>query len=105
MRVFYHEVLGFPVYRGNDEWIEMNVGATLLTLRNRGRSYDGGKLPNTAGVQLAFRVGPAEVDSCYEELLAKQVKIIDPPRDTNYGHRTLFFFDPEGNILEIYADI
>ena len=105
MRVFYHEVLGFPIYRGNEEWVEMNVGATLLTLRKRGRPYDGAKLSGSAGIQLAFRVTPVEVDECHRELVRKQVAILDPPRDTEYGHRTLFLKDPEGNILEIYADI
>jgi lactoylglutathione lyase len=105
MKAFYHEIMGFPIYRDEGEWVELNVGATLLTLRKRGRPYDGAKLPHTASVQLAFRVAPDEVKACYEELLRRQVRIIDPPRDTDYGHRTLFFPDPEGNILEIYADI
>lgn len=105
MKVFYHEVLGFQIYRGNEDWVEMNVGATLLTLRKRGRSYDGAKNSDSAGIQLAFRVTPAEVDECHQELLQKRVEILDPPRDMDYGHRTLFFKDPEGNILEIYADI
>ena len=105
MKIFYHEVLGFKIYRGNEDWIEMNVGATLLTLRKRGRPYDGAKMPDSAGIQLAFRVTPAEVDECHRKLLQKHVEILDPPRDRDYGHRTLFFKDPEGNILEIYADI
>lgn len=105
MKVFYHETMGFPIYRDDGEWVELKVGATLLTLRPRGRPYDGAKLPNTAGVQLAFRVAPAEVESCYQELMAKQAHIIEVPRDTDYGHRTLFFYDPEGNILEIHADL
>jgi catechol 2,3-dioxygenase-like lactoylglutathione lyase family enzyme len=105
MRAFYHEVLGFPIYRDWDGWLEMRVGAVLLTLRRRGRPYDGPKLPDTAGVQLAFRVTPADVDSCHAELLQKGVEIIEAPRDQEYGHRTLFFKDPEGNILEVYADI
>jgi len=105
MKTFYHKVLDFEIHRANEEWIEMKVGSVLLTLRKRGRSYDGGKLPDSAGLQLAFRVAPAEVEACYKELLLKQVEILDPPRDTDYGHRTLFFKDPEGNILEIYADI
>jgi len=105
MKVFYHEVLGFPIYRDWDDWVELRVGAVLLTLRKRGRSYDGMKYPNSASVQLAFRVAPAEVDACHTELLYKQVEIIEAPHDWDYGHRTLFFKDPEGNILEIYADI
>lgn len=105
MRAFYHETMGFPIHRDDGEWVELKVGATLLTLRKRGRLYDGAKLPDTAGLQLAFRVTPSEVETCYQELLTKPVRIIDPPRDMEYGHRTLFFKDPEGNILEIYADI
>jgi catechol-2,3-dioxygenase len=105
MKSFYHEILGFPIYRNWEDWVEMQVGPVLLTLRKRGRSYDGSKLPGSAGVQLAFRVSPAEVDACYLELREKQVEIIDPPADQDYGHRTLFFKDPKGNILEIYADL
>lgn len=105
MKTFYHETLGFPIYRDWEGWIELRVGAILLTLRKRGRPYDGAKHPNSAGLQLAFRVAPNEVDSCYTELVEKQVEIIETPHDQEYGHRTLFFKDPEGNILEIYADI
>jgi catechol 2,3-dioxygenase-like lactoylglutathione lyase family enzyme len=105
MKSFYQEVMGFQIHRDDGEWVEMKIGASLLTLRKRGRPYDGAKLANTASVQLAFRVAPVEVEACYQQLLAKHVEILDPPRDTDYGHRTLFFHDPEGNILEIYADI
>ena len=105
MKAFYHEILGFLIVRDWDDWIEMQVGAVLITLRKRGRPYDGAKLPDSAGVQLAFRVAPAEVDACFSELHLKGVEILEEPRDQDYGHRTLFFKDPEGNILEIYADI
>ena len=105
MKAFYHGTLGFPIYRDWEDWIELRLGATLLTLRKRGRPYDGEKCLNSAGVQLAFRMAPHEVDSCYAELLHKQVEIIEAPHDHDYGHRTLFFKDSEGNILEIYADI
>jgi catechol 2,3-dioxygenase-like lactoylglutathione lyase family enzyme len=105
MKDFYHETLGFPIDRDWEDWTELRVGSVLLTLRRRGRPYDGEKYPNSAGVQLAFRVAPSEVESCYTELLEKHVEIIEAPRDQDYGHRTLFFNDPEGNILEIYADI
>lgn len=51
------------------------------------------------------RPEPAEVDDCAAALAAKGVKIIAPPTDQSWGHRTLFFRDPDGNVLEIYADI
>jgi catechol 2,3-dioxygenase-like lactoylglutathione lyase family enzyme len=47
----------------------------------------------------------SEVDLCYEQLAAKGVPILDPPTDQPRGHRTVYFADPEGNILEISAEI
>jgi catechol 2,3-dioxygenase-like lactoylglutathione lyase family enzyme len=106
MKRFYHEIMGFPIYRDWDSWVEVRVGSVLLALRVRGRPYDGPSVrPLSAAVQLAFRVAPAEVDSCYAELLARGVSVLEPPISQDYGHRTLFFRDPAGNILEIYADI
>jgi catechol-2,3-dioxygenase len=105
MKAFYHETLGFPIERDWKDWIEMRAGAVLLTLRRRGRAYDGPGALRSAGVQLAFRVVPAEVDACIEELRKMKVAVLEAPRDQEYGHRTLFFRDPEGNILEVYADI
>jgi catechol 2,3-dioxygenase-like lactoylglutathione lyase family enzyme len=106
MRRFYHESMGFPIYRDWGNWIELRVGSVLLTLRERGRPYDGPSFrPHSAAVQLAFRVTIAEVDTCYTELQAQAVDILEPPTTKTFGHRTLFFKDPEGNVLEIYADI
>ena len=105
MKAFYQDVLGLAIERDWQDWVEMRLGAVLLTLRRRGRPYDGPALQGSAGVQLAFRVTPHEVETWYAELLKKQLEILEPPRDREYGHRTLFFKDPEGNILEIYADI
>jgi lactoylglutathione lyase len=104
MKRFYQEVMAFPVYQELENWVELRVGATLLTLRRRGRPYDG-EGGAGASLQLAFRVAPDEVEPCYQELLAHDVEIIEAPMDKAWGHRTLFFKDPEGNILEIYAEI
>ena len=112
MKDFYHRIMEFPIYLETDFWIEMRVGSVLLTLSQRGRPFEGPPIPeNSASVQLAFRVTPQEVQSCYEELKEKQVEIIQAPATIDrqfwryWKHRTLFFKDPEGNILEIYADI
>lgn len=100
--------MGFPIETERDNWISFRVGATLLTLRPRGRwsvCDDGPSLPGSAAAQLAFRVPPPAVDVCHAELLAHGVVIIRAPTDLpNWRHRTLFFRDPEGNIIEIYAE-
>jgi catechol 2,3-dioxygenase-like lactoylglutathione lyase family enzyme len=56
-------------------------------------------------VQLAFRVPPPAVDEWHADLAAKGVPILRGPTDLpEWRHRTLFFSDPEGNVLEIYAE-
>src|SRR3954447_5073289 len=80
MKQFYHEIMGFPIYRDWGSWIEMRVGSVLLALRNRGRPYDGPSFqPHSAAVHLEFRVAPAEVDTCYTELSEYGVEIVEPP--------------------------
>ncbi len=106
MKKFYTEVMGFEVHVELPNWIDLTVGDSLLTLRKRGRPYDGPKNPEiSASVQLGFRVPVPAVDQCYEEIQAYDVEIIEAPRNKSWGHRTLMFKDPEGNVVEIFADI
>jgi glyoxylase I family protein len=107
-RAFYRDIMKFPIETDLDNWVEFRVGGSLLTLRPRGKwpIADVGEIgPGTASVQLAFRVPPPAVDSCHAELVAQGVPIMRKPTDLpGWRHRTLFFRDPEGNIIEIYAE-
>jgi len=50
-------------------------------------------------------VPPSAVDACDAELVAKGVTIVRGPADLpEWRHRTLFFRDPEDNVIEIYAE-
>lgn len=107
MRRFYEDVMQFPIYNElSPRWIEYRIGACLLTLTEHGRRWTDAPTPAGAlSLQLAFRVAPAEVDECAAALEAAGVKIVSPPTDQVFGHRTVFFRDPDGNVLEIYAEI
>ena len=107
-RAFYLNVMGFPLVRDHEQWVMFRVGSTFLTLRPRGPwlGWDDGDIDaDSACVQLAFLVAYEEVDQCHRELVEHGVEIVDPPRDQDFGHRTLFFRDPENNVLEIYAEL
>ena len=105
MRDFYRDVLGFEIDEDGEDWVKFRVGSGHLTLRPRGRWYDGSVAGDGASVQLSFRVAPEGVNTAHQELLGKSVEILEPPTDQSFGHRTLYFKDPEGNILEIYAEL
>ena len=105
MRDFYRDVLDLEINEETEDWVEIRVGSTFLSLRPRGRWYDGSVSGDGASIQLSFRVAPEYVHLAHQELLEKAVEIFEPPTDQSFGHRTLYFRDPEGNILEIYAEI
>ena len=107
MREFYGATLGFPLHRElSPRWVEFRVGSNLLALAAHGGLFDDPAPPvGVLSLQLAFRVAPNEVASCAAVLRERGVTIISGPTDRPFGHRTLFFRDPDGNVLEIYAEI
>jgi catechol 2,3-dioxygenase-like lactoylglutathione lyase family enzyme len=107
MRRFYEDVLRFPLLRElSAGWIEYRVGANTLALAQPSRTAADAPTPSgSASLQLAFRVSAPEVDQCADELVRQGVDLLSPPTDQAYGHRTLFFRDPDGNLLEVFADI
>jgi catechol 2,3-dioxygenase-like lactoylglutathione lyase family enzyme len=107
MRHFYQGVLGFPLLRElSAGWIEYRIGGNTLALATPSRTAGDAPTPSgSASLQLAFKVAPREVDQCADELVRQGVELLSPPTDQPFGHRTLFFRDPDGNLLEVYAEI
>jgi catechol 2,3-dioxygenase-like lactoylglutathione lyase family enzyme len=107
MRRFYEDILGFPLLRElSPGWIEYRVGGNTLALAKPSRTAADAPTPDgSASLQLAFKVSAGEVDQCADELVRQGVALLSPPTDQAFGHRTLFFRDPDGNLLEVFADI
>ena len=107
MRRFYEDVLGFPLLRElSPGWVEYRVGDNTLALTRPSRTSGDAPTPDgSAALQLAFKVSQPEVDECADELVRRGVVLLSPPTDQVFGHRTLFFRDPDGNLLEVFAEI
>ena len=107
MRRFYEDVLALSLLRElSPNWIEYAIGSNTLALARPSSTAADAPVPaGSASLQLAFKVSAAEVDACAEELVRQGVALLSPPTNQSFGHRTLFFRDPDGNLLEIYAEI
>lgn len=107
MRWFYEDVMRFSLQRElSPNWIEYRVGGNTLVLSRPGLTASDVPTPyGSAALHLAFRVSAREVDLCAEELMRWGIDLVSPPTNRDFGHRTLFFRDPDGNLLEMFAEI
>ncbi|WP_299690245.1 VOC family protein [uncultured Tateyamaria sp.] len=107
MKAFYERLFSFQIEEDFPERMTFfRVGTLFLGLRRRGRAYDGPNVPlASASIQISFRVPPADVDLAYDRLVELGQEVIEPPTNQDWTHRTLFFRDPENNIIEVFADI
>ena len=107
MKAFYERLFAFQVEEDvPDVMVFFRVGTLFLGLRRRGRPYDGPAVPaDAASIQISFRVPPADVDIAYQKLRDQGVEVIEEPTNQDWCHRTLFFRDPENNVIEVFADI
>jgi glyoxylase I family protein len=107
-KAFYTEVLGFTVlsevYRAErNSWmgdLALN-GEYLLELFSFPSPPQRGTGPESTGLRhLAFEVD--DVAAALDELAGKGVRCEELRTDPHTGKRMAFFFDPDGQPLELY---
>lgn len=102
MEAFYTQTLEFPVtLRWDDrQIIFIDIGSTTIELIGRDQATADSQ-PTGGWDHLALHV--EDIDAAFQELVDKGVKIRSEPRDFK-DIRVAFFFDPDGNVLELVED-
>ena len=96
---WYVGVLGFEeIYRSpNAIFIKARNGTMIELIHAEGdRPQQGLKTPGVRHLALTV----SDFDSALKELRNKNVTFLSEPQDSK-GNRTVFFTDPEGNILHL----
>jgi catechol 2,3-dioxygenase-like lactoylglutathione lyase family enzyme len=102
MEKFYTQTLGFPVTKRWDDVtiIFIDIGSTTIELIGSDTAPAANSEPG-AFDHLALHVD--DVDAAYQELVAKGIRIRSEP--ANFKEiRICFFYDPDGNSLELVED-
>ena len=103
---FYRDVVGLAVKLEGDGYVEFVTRETKFGLYDRARL--GGLIGREAteggpAGQLVFLVRDADAQA--ERLQGMGVEILAGPVDRPWGHRTLHFPDPDGNVVEFAQEI
>ena len=90
---FYRDVLGFEIKEAEDtKNVFLEKDGTLFLMYGR---QDG-------HYEIALAVENfAEVDKAFQEVVAKGAEPIMEPTTEEWGQRTCYVADPEGNLVEI----
>ncbi len=102
MEAFYTETLGWPVVRRWDDVqiVFIDIGSTTIELIGRPESPAKN---SAAGAFDHIAVHVEDVDEAYQELVSKGVKIKVEPKNFQ-DVRICFFYDPDGNSIELVED-
>ncbi|HEX9056785.1 MAG TPA: VOC family protein [Ktedonobacterales bacterium] len=115
---FWRDVMGLPVLYGDDAsgeaavpgYAYLNAGDVGLELFSRdgfaAALGDATPTPMPSGRETVLVLKVEDVDATYAELAARGATSVAGPRDRpEWGARTAHLSDPDGHIIEIYAQL
>lgn len=104
---FYSQILRVPAQRAGKEYAEFHTGVGVIAIFSADAQEK--YIPHSAepasnkGVVLEFRV--SDVDQEYARLKPIVKQWVKPPTDQPWGTRSIYFRDPDGNLVDFFAPL
>ena len=103
---FYREILKLESEEGNVFEIIPTEGADLSIFSSeRTEKMAPGCLKGAGYGSYTIEFEVEDVDREFERLKAMNVEIVKPPTTQSWGRRSVWFRDPDGNIVNFYANV
>ena|SRR5579871_1748759 len=101
---FYRDVLGAKFIFSDDASYLFQFGKLDFIVLDRVAAVEmvGAEAIGRDSGRVLLCTGVENVDTAYQELTAKGVQFIKPPKDQAWGRRTTYFADPAGNLWELF---
>ena len=104
---FYQDKLGLKstftddvsaAYKMSDhDFVLLQESAAVEMISKEAVSFENG-----SGYRVLLCVEVENVDATYEAFKAKGIQFIKAPKSQDWGRRTAYFADPEGNLWELW---
>jgi len=102
---FYEPILGLKPHRSGKDYAEFHTGAGVLAVYSAAaqEKYISGSVEaaKNRSVILEFRV--SDVDKEYRRLQSLVKTWVKPPTTKPWGTRSIYFRDPDGNLVDFYT--
>ena len=95
---FYNKILGMPIKRQRENWVDLGQSGALLSLHSPSPSADISMTPNDR-ILIGFVVG--DVSSAIDELKSKNVKIHRDIQDKSSGKNAIIL-DPDEYMISLF---
>jgi uncharacterized glyoxalase superfamily protein PhnB/predicted SnoaL-like aldol condensation-catalyzing enzyme len=102
---FYRDLLRAEV-QGDAQFAQLQTAGAALTFFDSQAMQQmaaGSAAPGPGGVVLEFQV--EDVDLLYQKLLEQAVEIVKAPTTQPWGLRSVWFRDPDGNLVNLFAPV
>lgn len=107
LRDFYRTVLGIEAKEYTGNYVEFPMEHVTLSLysltEHDGRAPGSAMAASNKSIMLEFEVD--DVDTQYDRLQHIAVEWVMPPTTFPWGNRSIYFRDPDGNLLNFYTPV